>query len=106
MPIGRRARRRGVNGPTMIRYFASAALALSLAIAPAFASSQHHEKDASAPKITGQDAAPTTTKKQPPIDYNVTHNPDNIHDLDLSNGQHEDNRQMPQWAPQTVERVK
>jgi peptidylprolyl isomerase len=90
----------------MIRYFASAALALSLAFAPAAASAQNFEDDASAPKITGQDAAPTETKTLPPVDFDLAHDPDNILLLDLSNGQRVAIRLMPQWAPHTVERIK
>jgi peptidylprolyl isomerase len=90
----------------MIRYFASAALALSLAFAPAVASAQNYEKDASAPKITGQDAAPTETKQLPPVDFDLTHDPDNILLLDLSNGQRVAIRLMPEWAPETVARIK
>jgi peptidylprolyl isomerase len=90
----------------MIRYFASAALALSLAFAPAVASAQTFEKDASAPKVTGQDVAPTETKVLPPVDFDATHDLDNILYLDLSNGQRVTIRLMPQWAPETVERIK
>jgi peptidylprolyl isomerase len=88
----------------MIKAFASAALALLLAFAPSVAAAQ--DRDASAPKITGQDAAPVENKALPPIDYDVTHDLDNILFLDLSNGQRIAIRLMPQWAPQTVERIK
>ena len=90
----------------MIKAFASAALALSLAFAPAVAAAQTYEKDASAPKVTGQDVAPTETKALPPVDFDATHDLDNILYLDLSNGQRVAIRLMPQWAPQTVERIK
>jgi peptidylprolyl isomerase len=112
MPIGRRDEFVGLTGPIMLKVLASAALALSLAFAPAVATAQAQEqaqtytKDATAPKITGQDAAPTAAKALPPIDYDLTHDLDNILYLDLSNGQRVAIRLMPQWAPQTVERIK
>jgi len=90
----------------MIKAFASAALALSLAFVPAVSGAQDYEKDASAPKITGQDAAPVETKALPPIDWDLSHDLDNILFLDLSNGQRVAIRLMPQWAPKTVERIK
>jgi len=90
----------------MIKVLASAALALSLAFAPAVAVAQDYSKDASAPKITGQDAAPAAKKALPPVDFDLTHDLDNILYLDLSNGQRIAIRLMPEWAPQTVERIK
>ena len=100
----------------MIKAFASAALALTLAFAPAVAAAKDkkpdktqvetYSNDASAPKITGEEAAPTTTKVLPPIDYNLNDDPDDILYLDLSNGQRVAIRLMPQWAPNTVERIK
>jgi len=90
----------------MLKVFASAALALSLAFAPAVVAAQDYSKDATAPKITGQDAAPAPTKELPTVDFDLTHDLDNILYLDLSNGQRVAIRLMPQWAPQTVERVK
>ena len=90
----------------MIKAFASAALALSLAFAPAVAAAQTYEKDASAPKITGKDAAPAETKQLALIDYDLTHDLDNILYLDLSNGQRVAIRLMPQWATETVARIK
>ncbi len=98
----------------MLKVLASAALALSLAFAPAVAAAQDQDrdqvqtyaKDATAPKITGQDAAPAAGKQLPPIDYSLTDDPDNILYLDLSNGQRVAIRLMPQWAPKTVQRIK
>jgi peptidylprolyl isomerase len=96
----------------MLKVLASAVLALSLAFAPAVAAAQDQKQvqtysnDATAPKITGEDAAPAAAKALPPIDYDVTHDLDNILYLDLSNGQRVAIRLMPQWAPKTVERIK
>ena len=41
-----------------------------------------------------------------PIDYDVTHDPENILLLDLSNGQRVTIRLMQQWAPEHVARIK
>ncbi|WP_374405591.1 peptidylprolyl isomerase [Pelagerythrobacter sp.] len=40
------------------------------------------------------------------IDYDVTHDPENVLLLDLSNGQRIPIRLMPSWAPNHVERIK
>jgi cyclophilin family peptidyl-prolyl cis-trans isomerase len=96
----------------MIKSFASAALALSLVLAPAAAFAQDKgskpegNPDATHfdPKAIAADAAPATIPVT--VDFDQTHDLDNILYLDLSNGQRVAIRLMPQWAPQTVERIK
>jgi peptidylprolyl isomerase len=88
----------------MIKALASAALALSLVVAPTLAAAQ--DRDANAPKITGEEAAPAPAAALPQVDFDLTHDLDNILFLDLSNGQRVAIRLMPQWAPETVERIK
>ncbi len=78
----------------MIKAFATAALALSLALSGAPAAAQD-EAPAAAP------AAGTAT-----VDFDMTHDPENILLLDLSNNQRVAIRLMPQWAPHHVERIK
>ena len=60
-------------------------------------------------------ASPALAKDVPPpvapalpmqIDLDVTHDPDNVLLLDLSNGGRVTIRLMPQWAPNHVERIK
>ena len=94
----------------MLKAFASAALALSLLIAPAAAFAQDKsgkdEPNPDAVHMKDADITPLATAALPPVDYDVTHDLDNILYLDLSNGQRVAIRLMPQWAPKTVERVK
>jgi len=49
---------------------------------------------------------PVRARSYPPIDYDVTKDPDNIWVLDLSNGERIKIRLMEQWAPAHVERIK
>jgi len=96
----------------MIKSFASALLALSLVLAPAAAfaqdkgDKQEGNPDATHfdPKAIAADATPTAIPVT--VDFDQTHDLDNILYLDLSNGQRVAIRLMPQWAPQTVERIK
>ncbi|MGZ5861562.1 MAG: peptidylprolyl isomerase [Croceibacterium sp.] len=94
----------------MIKIFASAALALSLIIAPAVAFAQEKPGEAKenpdAPKFKAEEVRAVVPTDLPAVDYDLTHDPDNILYLDLSNGQRVAIRLMPQWAPQTVERIK
>jgi len=95
----------GVSEPTMIKAFASAVLALSLAFTPAVATAQ--DADAGATAESGADA-PAEPQRQIRIavDFDPTHDLDNILYLDLSNGQRVAIRLMPDWAPTHVERIK
>ena len=73
--------------------FSAIPLAFALFAAPAFAKSK-------APVTP----APTTLSAV--IDPDVTHDPDNVLYLDLSNGGRVAIRLMPAWAPNHVERIK
>jgi peptidylprolyl isomerase len=96
----------------MIKVFARAALALSLILVPALALAQDSGgKDKENPDATHFDAkaiaaAPTPSTVPLSVDFDQTHDLDNILYLDLSNGQRVAIRLMPQWAPKTVERIK
>jgi cyclophilin family peptidyl-prolyl cis-trans isomerase len=94
----------------MIKIFASAALALSLFLAPAVAFAQDKEGDKKenpdAPKFKAEEIKAVSPTGMPAIDFDLTHDPENILYLDLSNGQRVAIRLMPQWAPQTVDRIK
>lgn len=46
------------------------------------------------------------TRIYSPVDFDVTHDPDNVLFLDLSNGGRVAIRLMPSWAPNHVERIK
>ena len=85
---------------------ASAALALSLVLAPGAALAQD---DVAGPPDEGPEASAST----PPanalrikIDYDQTSDLDNLLLLDLSNGQRVPIRLMKEWAPNHVERIK
>jgi cyclophilin family peptidyl-prolyl cis-trans isomerase len=86
---------------------ASAALALSLLLAPAAVLAQD---DAAGPPDEGMDAAAAAAT--PPnalrikIDYDQTSDLENLLLLDLSNGQRVPIRLMKEWAPNHVERIK
>jgi peptidylprolyl isomerase len=96
----------------MIKALASAVLALSLVLAPAaaFAQQQGDKQEGNPdathfdPKAIAADAAPKTIPLS--VDFDQTHDLDNILYLDLSSGQRVAIRLMPQWAPKTVERIK
>ena len=93
----------------MIKTFASAALALSLILAPAAAFAQDKggkEENPDAPRFKAEEVAAVPTVGLPAVDFDLTHDLDNILYLDLSNGQRVAIRLMPQWAPKTVERIK
>jgi peptidylprolyl isomerase len=93
----------------MIKTFASAALALLLAFAPAAAFAQAKGGDEPNPDAThfkSEEVAAAPAVGLPAVDFDLTHDLDNILYLDLSNGQRVAIRLMPQWAPQTVERIK
>ena len=85
----------------MIKLLARAVLALSLVLVPAAAIAK--ERDAAAP-TTAEDVTPSSAL--PPVDFDPSHDPDDILYLDLSNGQRVTIRLMPKWAPNTVERIK
>jgi peptidylprolyl isomerase len=50
--------------------------------------------------------APAAPRTYAPVDFDITHDPENILLLDLSNGQRVAIRLMPDWAPNHVERIK
>jgi cyclophilin family peptidyl-prolyl cis-trans isomerase len=90
----------------MKKTFATAALALSLALMPGAALAQDEAAD---PPDEGVDSATAAT---PPnamrikIDYDQTSDLENLLLLDLSNGQRVPIRLMKEWAPNHVERIK
>jgi peptidylprolyl isomerase len=94
----------------MIKFFASIALALSLLVAPAVAMAQEQggkpEENPDAVRIDPKAVAAAPVSTFAPVDFDVTHDLDDILYLDLSNGQRVAIRLMPQWAPKTVERIK
>jgi len=94
----------------MIKTFASVALALSLVFAPAAAVAQDKggktEENPNAPQFKADEIKAVTPTGLPAIDFDLTHDLDNILYLDLSNGQRVAIRLVPQWAPETVERIK
>jgi len=95
------------------RLLAAGALSvLALASVSAFA-----QDEASAPAPTeaaapAPDAAPAAAdapappRTYAPVDFDITHDPENILLLDLSNGRRAAIRLMPDWAPNHVERIK
>ncbi len=77
----------------MIKTFASAALALMLALAPAAAFAQDKggkEENPDATQFKAEDVAAAPVVGLPPVDFDLTHDLDNILYLDLSNGQRVD----------------
>ena len=75
----------------MIKRLLAAAVACSFAFAPA---------------AFAQDAAAPAPAIPLAVNPDLTHDPENILLLDLSNGRRVAIRLMPQWAPQHVERIK
>ncbi len=53
-----------------------------------------------------QEEAPVAPRSYPPVNFNITEEPENIWVLDLSNGERVKIRLMPEWAPSHVERIK
>ena len=87
----------------MIKSLAAAALAFSLAFAPAGALAQ----DEAGPPDEGAEVGATqATPMRIRIDYDLTSDLDNLLYLDLSNGERVPIRLMPDWAPSHVERIK
>ena len=89
--------------PTALATLALAALASATAYAqdePAAAAAPAAE---AAPAATEAPAAPRTYAA---VDFDITHDPENILLLDLSSGQRVAIRLMPDWAPNHVERIK
>lgn len=76
------------------RIFAALILGMSLAAAPAFAKPKPAPVAAPAPMLSAI------------VDSDVSHDPENVLALDLSNGGRVLIRLMPQWAPGHVERIK
>ena len=87
----------------MIKALAAAALAFSLAFAPAGALAQ----DQVGPPDEGGDAGGVEQPRMRiSLDYNQANDRENLLYLDLSNGQRVAIRLMPDWAPNHVERIK
>ena len=85
-----------VAGALSALAFASAAATAQEAAAPAPAT------EAAAPAAE----APAAPRTYDPVDFDLTHDPENILLLDLSNGRRVAIRLMPNWAPNHVERIK
>jgi peptidylprolyl isomerase len=91
-----------------IRFLAAALALLAFLAPPAYA-----QDNAEAPVQTVEGAADTPQAAQPiqgryplSVDRDLTHDPENILFLDLSNGKRVAIRLVPQWAPNHVERIK
>jgi peptidylprolyl isomerase len=87
------------------RLIAAGAMFLLAASAPALA----QDADGAATDTAATEPAAETPPAQrtyAPIDYDITHDPENILLLDLSNGKRVAIRLMPSWAPNHVERIK
>lgn len=82
----------------ILRFLAIASLSLSLMATPALA-----KKAPKPPKLAPVAAAPILSAL---VDADVSHDPDNVLYLDLSNGGRVSIRLQPAWAPNHVERVK
>jgi len=89
---------------------AGALCALAFASASAIA-----QDDTAAPAPAATEAAPAPAAATDdieakrtfgPVDFDITHDPENILLLDLSNGRRVAIRLMPSWAPLHVERIK
>ncbi len=83
----------------MFRRFLAAAVACSVAFAPAAFAQDAEETGAAAP-------APATAAIPLSVNADVTQDLENIWYLDLSNGKRVAIRLMPEWAPNHVERIK
>ena len=81
----------------MIKRFIATAIALAFAALASFAFAKGDKV-----KITPH----PDFKVYPGIDFDLTHDPDNILYLDLSTGKRVAIRLMPAWAPNHVERIK
>ncbi|MGB3470242.1 MAG: peptidylprolyl isomerase, partial [Erythrobacter sp.] len=57
-------------------------------------------------EATEEAETPALARSYPPIEYDVTKDPDDIWVLDLSNGERIKIRLMDEWAPAHVERIK
>jgi peptidylprolyl isomerase len=80
---------------------AGALFSLALISAPAFA----QDEDAAATDAAAVET-PAAPRTYAPIDYDISHDPEDILLLDLSNGQRVAIRLMPSWAPNHVDRIK
>jgi peptidylprolyl isomerase len=61
---------------------------------------------ASSPAMAEEEAAPAKPALPTVVDMDPSHDPENVLNLDLSNGGRVTIRLMPQWAPNHVERIK
>ncbi len=86
---------------------ALATLALATLAPPAFAQGQPAEAAPPAEQVAPAGAETLTAPRAyAPIDFDITHDPENILLLDLSTGRRVAVRLMPDWAPGHVERIK
>ena len=93
----------------MIKFFASVALALSLILAPAAAFAQDKgakEANPDSTRFKSEEVAAAPVVGLPMVDFDLTHDLDNILYLDLSNGQRVAIRLDPQWARETFTGIK
>ncbi|GGD92169.1 hypothetical protein GCM10011515_09820 [Tsuneonella deserti] len=92
------------------RLLAPSALAPLALAALAFSLPANAQDDAAASPAADTAApvadAPAGPRTYAAIDYDITHDPENILLLDLSNGRRVAIRLMPDWAPNHVERIK
>lgn len=84
----------------MFKSLIAAALAVFLSLMPGFAMAKDKHKD------KGKEEAAPPARVYAQVDFDPTHDPDNILYLDLSTGQRVTIRLMPDWAPNHVERIK
>jgi peptidylprolyl isomerase len=92
------------------RLLAPAALAtLTLTALALTSTSAFAQDEAAAPAATEEPAAAETAaapRTYAPVDFDISHDPENILLLDLSSGRRVAIRLMPDWAPNHVERIK
>jgi len=92
------------------RLLAPAALATLTLTALALTSTSAFAQDVAAtPAATAEPVAvdaPAAPRTYAPVDFDISHDPENILLLDLSSGRRVAIRLMPDWAPNHVERIK
>ncbi len=84
---------------------AGAPFVLALATA-APAQDEQTAPDAGAAQAATAADAPVAPRTYAPVDFDISHDPENVLLLDLSSGQRVAIRLMPDWAPNHVERIK
>ena len=95
----------------MLNHLLVAGALSALAFASAAATAQDTATPAPAPAPATEVAppaaeAPVAPRTYDPVDFDISHDPENILLLDLSNGRRVAIRLMPNWAPNHVERIK